>query len=105
MARGIGQSYDLPAIIAAANERLGEVVETRYVLFEVTPAAEDNGYWGEVLHPAKYERMVVSDRLRAISDFQDTHEPDPGRHFEVYEEELRERVVRDWRTGRKVWPV
>lgn len=96
------EPFDFKAAAAAAAERLGKVIETRYVVFEVTPEWTDSGYYGEQRHPAKYIRVGSFRNLRAVSKWEDEHEPDAGKHFEVYEEELRERTVREWFRGKKI---
>lgn len=90
------ERFDFVKAAQEANERLGEVIGHKYVVFEVTPGYTDSGYYGEVEHPAKRVKVFDAGNLHAISDWQDNHEPDKGKYFVVQKFEQRRRVVVEW---------
>jgi len=100
MAKEKSTVFYLPDVLKRAKEALGKVIETRYVVIEVTPGRYDNER--DTTWPDRSVRVLTAADLGAVADYFRRFDPDEGKHFEVYEENLYEKTVQTWHLGKQV---
>lgn len=77
--------------------RMGEVIDHRWYVLEVTPAWSDDGYWGHRYYPAEYVR--VSDYFKTkkqAQEWMDDHIPDKDKTLQIGHDKKYRRVVEEW---------
>ena len=79
------------------RKRMGEVIDHRWYVMEVTPAWDDDGYWGHKHYPAEYK--IVSPYLKtkpAAEKWKDDHVADKGKTLQLGHDKKYRRVVEEW---------
>jgi hypothetical protein len=74
-----------------------KVIRTEWFVLEISPAWEDNGYWGNRSYPA--ERNMVSDYFKTEAEaeaYMELLEPDKGKTLSVDKRVLREYTTQQW---------